>query len=174
MRSIAAASGVPAPSLYQYFADRDAILLALVARDMEEMDAQVLADLAVVTELTLPLLVETTMRAFVTVYQRRPAFVAIWLRGRANPAIQRAGREHNREVAATLLAVAQDAGLVTDELPPRAALLAVETGDRVFQLAYEHSDTGDQLLVEEGIAMLTAYLARYVVDPGSSGTHTRE
>src|SRR6478736_837926 len=44
-RDIADAAGAPVASLYQYFADKEAVLLALAARDMEEMDAQVLEDL---------------------------------------------------------------------------------------------------------------------------------
>jgi len=57
-RSIAAAAGIPAASLYQYFSDRDAILLALVERDTEEMDEQVRADLAALETLSVPALVE--------------------------------------------------------------------------------------------------------------------
>jgi hypothetical protein len=48
------------------------------------------------------------------------------------------------------------------------ALLAVEVGDRVFQLAFEHDPDGDPVLIEEGITMVTAYLERYT-DPARSG-----
>lgn len=37
-RPIAQEAGVPVASLYQYFADKDEILLALVERDIEEFD----------------------------------------------------------------------------------------------------------------------------------------
>ena len=40
-RSIAEAAEIPVASLYQYFADRDEILLALVERDTAEMDEHV-------------------------------------------------------------------------------------------------------------------------------------
>ena len=45
-RDIAEAAGVPVASLYQYFADKEDVLLALAERDMDEMDEQVAADLA--------------------------------------------------------------------------------------------------------------------------------
>ena len=45
-RAIAAAAAVPVASLYQYFADKDDILLALVERDIEEMDARVATGIA--------------------------------------------------------------------------------------------------------------------------------
>ena len=163
-RSIAEAAAVPVASLYQYFSDKEAVLLSLVERDMAEMDAQVLEDLDGAEPTSVGDLVETTMRAFTKVYARRPAFVEIWLRGRGNTAIHRRGREHNAGVAEMLRVYAQDAGLSEGEVPPTAALLAVEIGDRVFQLAYEHDLQGDQEIVEEGIRMVTAYLREYAAE----------
>jgi hypothetical protein len=39
-------------------------------------------------------------------------------------------------------------------------------GDRIFQLAFEHDADGDAVLIEEGIAMMTAYLQRYATPAG--------
>ena len=44
-RDIAEAADAPVASLYQYFNDKEDLLLALAQRDMEEMDAQVAEDL---------------------------------------------------------------------------------------------------------------------------------
>src|SRR6478735_5747847 len=71
-RDIAQAAGVPVASLYQYFADKEDVLLALAQRDMDEMDTQVSADLAAVGELSMASLVSTVMAAYVAVYRRRP------------------------------------------------------------------------------------------------------
>ena len=168
-RDIADAAGAPVASLYQYFADKEAVLLALAARDMEEMDAQVLEDLGRLEVLSVSSVVRTTMRAFVAVYHRRRAFVEIYLRGRTNAAVHQFGREHNARVAESLYAFAADAGLAGPELTPAMALLAVEVGDRVFQLAFEHDDDGDPVLIEEGITMVTAYLERYATPEGLAG-----
>ncbi|MCW2766008.1 MAG: transcriptional regulator, TetR family [Nocardioides sp.] len=169
-RDIAFGAGVPVASLYQYFADKEAVLLALAARDMADMDAQVVEDLAGVTDLTVATLVRTTMRAFLTVYHRRRAFVEIYLRGRSNAAVNQFGREHNVGIARTLLEYAGAAGLARPELTLDMALLAVEVGDRVFQLAFERDPDGDPVLIEEGIAMVTAYLERYATPAGLGAT----
>jgi AcrR family transcriptional regulator len=168
-RDIAAAADVPVASLYQYFSDKEDVLLALAARDMEEMDDQVatdLAELAELAELTVHDVVRTAMLAFVKVYHRRRAFVEIYLRGRTNLAVHRFGRDHNARIAESLRAFALESGLATKGLTEPIALLAVEIGDRVFQLAFEHDDEGDQLIIEEGIAMMTAYLERYATPLG--------
>lgn len=168
-RGIAAEAGIPVASLYQYFSDRDAILLALVERDTAEMDEQVRADLAALEVLSVAALVETTMRAYVKVYARRADFVEIWLRGRTNAAVHEFGRTHNRRTAVELRDFAVAAGLARDDLPPKAAELAVEIGDRVFQLAYEKERRGDEQLIAEGIVMVTAYLLGYATPAGIEG-----
>jgi len=168
-RDIAEAAGVPVASLYQYFKDKEDVLLALAQRDMDEMDAQVAEDLGQLEVLSVESLVRTTMLAFVSVYHRRPAFVEIYLRGRTNVAVHRFGGEHNRRVAENLRAFAVDAGLAGEGLTPKIAHLAVEVGDRIFQLAYADEATGDSELVEEGIALVTAYLDRYATPQGRQG-----
>ena len=171
-RAIAQRAGVPVASLYQYFGDKEAVLLALAGRDMAEMDEQVATDLAALEELSVATVVRTAMAAFVTVYRRRAAFVEIYLRGRGNAAVARFGRTHNIRIAATLRGFALEHGLCRDDLSPAAAELAVEVGDRVFQLAHEHDADGDALLVEEGVLMMTAYLERYATTAGLEGVRT--
>lgn len=168
-RDIARAAGVPVASLYQYFGAKEDVLIALAERHMAEMDEQVMTDLAALPELTVARLVRSVMQSFVRVYHRRRAFVVIYLRGRTNAAVHRFGREHNRRVATMLRDYAVDAGLAFPDMPPAAAELAVEIGDRVFQLAFEHSLAGDEFLIEEGIAMVTSYLERYATPAGLVG-----
>jgi len=168
-RAISEAAEIPVASVYQYFADRDAILLALVERDTEEMDEQVRADLGALTLLSVETLVETTMRAYTSVYARRPDFLEIWVRGRSNAAVNDYGREHNRRTAAELREFAIGAGLTSPDTPLAATELAVEIGDRVFQLAYETNPDGDQFIIDQGIAMVTAYLRTYATEAGIKG-----
>ncbi len=164
-RAIAESAQVPVASLYQYFADIEDVLLALVERDLLEMDLQLLSDLATIETLTLPVLVETSMRSFAKVYSRCPAFVEIWLRGRTNPAIRERGRVHSAEVAISVVQFAEASGILARDMPAKIALLAVEVGDRVLQVAYATDFAGDQELIEEGISMVTAYLEPYSRQP---------
>jgi AcrR family transcriptional regulator len=168
-RGVADLAGVPVASLYQYFGDKDEILLALVERDVADMDAQVSTDLGKLEVLSIGAIVETTMRAFVKVYLRRPSFVVIWLRGRTNAAINDFCRTHNKRVAADLFRFADDAGLLLPGTRPLHAELAVEVGDRVFQLAFEKRMRGDKVVVDEGIELVRGYLERHATPGGLEG-----
>jgi AcrR family transcriptional regulator len=168
-RMIAERAGVPVASLYQYFADKTEILLALVERDTAEMDAAVVEAVGALETVSVRATVVTTMQAFVTIYHQRPAFVVIWWRGRADPAVYDYCRAHNKRIAADLLAFAEDVGLVRPGVDPRIIELAVEVGDRVFQLAFEHDLRGDERIIAEGIELVTGYLERYATPEGVTG-----
>jgi AcrR family transcriptional regulator len=162
-QAIARTAGVPVASLYQYFGDKEDVLIALAGRDMKLMDDEVASSLLELgTEnLTLAAIVRTTFEAFVRTYDQRLSFVEIYLRGRTNTVLHQYGREHNERIAVTLLQYAVDLGLAGPDLTPARALLAVEMADRVFQLAYEHEDQGNQMLIEEGIALVSGYLEKF-------------
>jgi len=172
-RAIAARADLPVASLYQYFADKEAVLLALVERDIAEMDAQVEEDLGALTVLSVRSMVEATMHAFVKVYRRRPSFVVIWLRGRTNVAVQEFVRAHNRRMAQELFHIAQSAGMVVEGSDGRYADLAVEVSDRIFQIAFESSLLGDQHVIEECVALVTAYRETHATQAGIDGTPVR-
>ncbi|MEO5709002.1 MAG: TetR/AcrR family transcriptional regulator [Nocardioidaceae bacterium] len=168
-RAIASAAGLPVASLYQYFADKEAVLLALVERDIAEMDAQLAADLATLRTISVRSLVETTMRAFVKVYHQRPSFVMIWFRGRANQAVLDFVRAHNRRMARDLFEIARSIGMSREGADGLHAELAIEVGDRLFQIAFEDSLLGDPRVIEEGIALVTAYIETHATPEGIAG-----
>ncbi len=168
-RTCAARAGMPVASLYQYFADRDEIVLSLVQRDIAEMDAAVTEALAGLEVLSVRSIVETTMRAFVEMYHRRPAFAVVWWRGRTSQAVHDFGREHNRQTAKAVYDVAMAAGLIRPDTELLIAELAVEVGDRVFQLAFEHDLRGDERLIAEGIELVSAYIERFATPAGRTG-----
>ena len=168
-RAVASGAGLPVASLYQYFADKEAVLLALVERDVADLRAQVAEDLAALTTLSVRSLVEATMRAFVKVYHRRPPFVVIWFRGRTNAAVAQYCREHNRRMALDLFHVARSAGMVVEGSDGLYAELAVEVADRVLQIAFEDSLAGDPHVIDEGIALVTAYLETHATPDGIAG-----
>ena len=162
-REIARAAGMPVASLYQYFADKDDVLLALAQRDMDEMDAEVAAALADVAppSSTVAALVrdhDDGLRAGLPPPPRLRGDLPARPHQRRGPPVRPRAQRADRDHAARLR---PGAGLAGAGSPPSGRVLAVEVGDRIFQLAFEHDDEGDPLLVEEGIALVTAYLERY-------------
>lgn len=168
-RAIAARAQVPVASIYQYFADRDDIVLALVQRDTAEMDERLAAALGALREPSLRAAVEATMAAFVESYHQRPAFVVVWWRGRSNAAVVDFCRAHNREIAQRLHDFGVATGLLRPDTPYEDVLVAVEVGDRVFELAFAERLEGDSRIVAKGIEIVSGYLERF--SPAGAGGH---
>lgn len=168
-RRIAETAGVPVASIYQYFADKEEIILELVKRDTAEMDEDVAAAVGALDVLSVRSVVTATMRAFLDVYARRKEFVAIYFHGRSNRAVMAFCREHNQQIAESLHAVMWEAGLLTADADLGRGRFAVEIGDRILEQAFRESFTGDQRVIEDGIEMLVAYLERFATDAGLSG-----
>ena len=101
-RTIAAAADIPVASLYQYFGDKEQILLALVERDVAELTRRSTTTSRRLEVLSVRSIVETTIRAFVKVYHRNPSFVVIFMHGRTIPAIRDFCRAHNQRMARDL------------------------------------------------------------------------
>ena len=165
-RAIADRAGVAVASLYQYFAHKDEIVLALVEQDTAEMDERVLEAVGALEVLSVRAIVTTTMRAFVEVYLRRPAFVVIWWRGRTSQAVKDYCRAHNRRIADALRRMAVDRGVLEPDTDPAVVELAVEVGDRIFEVAFEHDLRGNQRVVDEGVDVVAGYLENYATPAG--------
>lgn len=169
-RRIADTAGVPVASIYQYFADKEEIILELVKRDTGEMDAHVAETVAALETLSVRSIVTTTMHAFLDVYARRKEFVAIYFRGRTSPAVIEFCREHNVQITEALFAVMTAAGLLSKEADLARGLFAVEIGDRVLEWAFRDGYTGDQRVIDDGIEILVGYLERFATEAGRTSS----
>ena len=163
-RAIAEATGFPVATIYQYFADKDAILLALVERDTAEMDERLAQQVAELDELSLHGMVQAALRAFTAVCRERPSFVMIWTRGRINATVANYTREHNKRIAKTLFELATASGLVRPDADLLTAEMAVEFGDRIIELAFAKDLNGDDAVLRTGGELLTGALAQYEAD----------
>jgi AcrR family transcriptional regulator len=165
-RGIADAAGVPVASLYQYFADKDDILLALVERDLAALEAMAREQVAALPRPSIAAFVEASLAAYIEVYRERPAFVVIWLRGRTNPAVREYCVEYNRKVGEALYELASSLRLLAVEADTRHAQIAVEVADRLFEKAFESDLEGDPLILDEARKVVTAYLELYAAPEG--------
>lgn len=168
-RGIAEAAGVPVASLYQYFRDKDTILLALVERDLQDMSAAVMRAVEALPRVSVATLAQATLEAFVTAYRQRPAFLMVWLRGRTNPVIKQQCVEHNRRIAMAVFEHGADLGLFADDAAPCHAEIAIEAGDRLLEKAFADDMEGDPLILAEAQKVVTAYLELYATPAGLAG-----
>jgi AcrR family transcriptional regulator len=168
-RSVAERARVPVATLYQYFADREAIIAALIERHVSAMDERIAADLAALERFSVRTLVETTVAAYVAGYRERPSYVVLWFRGRVSPELVDYVRERNERLAVRFHSFTTEAGILRPGTHPLVLRLTADVIDRFLEVAYRHDLDGDQRIVREGIEMTVSYLERHATPAGIAG-----
>jgi AcrR family transcriptional regulator len=168
-RAVAERAKVPVATLYQYFADRDAIITALIERHVNAMDARLKEDLAALSTYSVRTLVETVVDAYVAGYRARPSFVVLWFQGRVSAESVARVRERTSQLAAQFHSFALAAGLLKPGTDPLVLEVAADAIDGFLDLAYRTDFGGDQRVVRAGIEMIVSYLERYATRAGIAG-----
>jgi AcrR family transcriptional regulator len=173
-RSVAERAKVPVATLYQYFADREAIIAALIERHVTAMDARLAQDLAALGSFSVRAIVETVVEAYVAGYRARPSFVVLWFQGRVSGESVARVRQRTGELAAQFHRFALAAGLLEPDTDALVLEVAADAIDGFLDLAYRDDFAGDQRVVRAGIEMIVSYLERYATAAGLAGVTTSD
>lgn len=146
-RAIADRAGVSYPSLYRFFADREAILDELLERHCAELDARC-AEAEQTWQITSAAdLLNRELELHVHYYRRYPSSARLWMAGRTSPTVTKHVRARMKALADRIHAMLVNAALIPADTDPRAMLVAVEMADRVLELSFRDNfrdnDDGD-------------------------------
>jgi AcrR family transcriptional regulator len=175
-RAIALRSGVPVATIYQYFADRDAIIATFLDRELELMDRAVAEEMLNVDRVTMRSMVETVARAHMNHHESHPKAVAIWFGGRASPAVIERVRRQDARMAAWLKYAAESAGLMRTDTPEFGAELVIRLFDRTFEFAFVTDRTAKEReeIVLTLVEIVMTYLDRFTTKTGREGISSAE
>lgn len=168
-RAVAERAQIPVATLYQYFADRDAIIAALIERHVLSMDKRIAAALESLETFSVRSIVETTVAAYRADYAERPSYVVLWFQGRLSADVARFIRGRDALLADAFHRFATELGLLRRGTDPLVIHLCFELADRFLEVAYRHDLRGEDRVVNEGIEMIIAHLERYATDDGVAG-----
>jgi AcrR family transcriptional regulator len=168
-RGVAERAGIPVATLYQYFADREAIVAALIERHVLSMDERIAAALQGLASYSVRSIVQTTVAAYRADYRQRPSYVVLWFQGRLSADIARFIRDRNELLADAFHRFATQRGLLRPDTDPIVIRLCFELADRFLEVAYRKDLAGDDRVVSEGVEMIIAHLERYATPAGIAG-----
>ncbi|MGY4712219.1 TetR/AcrR family transcriptional regulator [Mycolicibacterium sp. CBM1] len=156
-RAIADRAGVAYPSLYRFFADRDAVLDELMERHCAEVDARCVAAEQTWQITSIADLLNNELDLHVDYYRRHPSAAALWMGGRTSPTVTKHVHARMQNLAARLHNLLVDAGLIPVGVDPLNMLVAVEMADRVLELSYRDNSDFDEAILDIGRAALIAF-----------------
>ncbi|TGD84943.1 TetR/AcrR family transcriptional regulator [Mycolicibacterium sp. CH28] len=156
-RAIADRAGVAYPSLYRFFADRDAVLDELMKLHCAEIDARCVAAEQIWTITSIAELLNNEMDLHVDYYRRHPSAAGLWMGGRASPAVAKHVHMRMQTLADRLHNILVEAGLIPRDTDPRNMLVAVEMADRILELSYRDDVDFDEDILSIGRSALIAF-----------------
>lgn len=163
--AIAAAASMSVGSLYQYFPNKDAILVELMVRHIAEGAQRVRAALDGWARAGTGLddLVVETVRSLLALHRESPVLHHVLMTRVPLPRdVAQRIEELEVEVVVTLIGLLRTVGAVpADEVDRRAVLVATTVNSLVHtQVARVDPPLDDDTFVTETAAMVTAYLTR--------------
>jgi AcrR family transcriptional regulator len=156
-RTIADRAGVAYPSLYRFFADRDAIFDELMERHCAEIDARCVAAEQTWKITSIADLLNNEIDLHVDYYRKHPSAAGLWMGGRTSPTVTRHVHARMQTLADRLHNILVDAGLIPVDTDPRAMLVAVEMADRMLELSYRDNPDFDEAILDIGRTALIAF-----------------
>jgi AcrR family transcriptional regulator len=169
MRALAARARLPVGSLYTYFADREAIITALIERHTGAMDERVTRDVSTLQTFSVRTIIQSIIGSYRLAYQEHPSFVVLWFQGRVSPAIVAHVRERNKALADAFHAFGTTAGLLNPGADATVLEFGAEMIDSFLELAYRDDINGNERIVTEGSEMVIGYLERHATPKGIQG-----
>ena len=168
-RDVARLADIPVATLYQYFADREEIIAALIDRHMSSMDGRIARALGALPIYSIRSIVETTVAAYRADYRAHPSYVVLWFQGRMSAEIAAFIRARDELLAVRFHRFAIAGGLLRPETDPLVLRLCFELADRFLEVAYRYELSGEDRVVDEGVEMIVSHLERYATPAGKAG-----
>lgn len=158
-RLVAERAGVPIGSVYRFFGNKRALVDALAQRNLERYAERVTRRLAVAGSAGWRTALDVVLDEYLTMKRTAPGFSLVDF-GTQIP-VGDPGAAPNHRVAdrlTDLLSAYLDR--TPDPALRRTFLVAVETADALFRLAFRIDPAGDEAVIAEIRVLLRAYLAR--------------
>jgi len=159
LKAIGEKAGVPTASVYHYFADRGQIEAELLRRYSEELDERMMGALGALEPCGIREVVDAVIDVVVEYFRENASVAQLWFVGRSL-ALETLARESDGARAEQFRAFLVESEFIAADTPVLVLKLAYEAADRIFDVAFRHSN-GDDATIEEARRMITAYMETY-------------
>ncbi|WP_431962394.1 TetR/AcrR family transcriptional regulator [Nocardia sp. bgisy134] len=160
LKAIGERAGIPIASVYHYFADRHQVDAELAQRYVRELDERLAATLDRAESRTVREACDAVIDVLLAYFREHPSFVELWYPGRSST-LSELARAFDVSQAAQLWRLLIERNLIRADTPQFVLELAFEAGDRLFDVAFRRSPTGDDATIDEARRLVTAYVETY-------------
>lgn len=168
---LAAASGVPTSSIYRYFADKDAVLAAVLDREMEALDQATAVAFLQLERITLRATFEVGLRTHLAHHRARPWLVPLWFGEPRSAVVAARVRAMGLRTGQWLEQAVQAANLIQADTPPHRPDMLIRLCDRTLEyvLTSGLSAAEQDEAIDRFVDMVASYVERWATPDGLNG-----
>ncbi|GHE99052.1 TetR/AcrR family transcriptional regulator [Streptomyces griseoluteus] len=160
LKAIGERAGIPTASMYHYFPDRHQVDAELLQHHVQQLDAIVNGVLEDPGPSTLEGIADALVDAVLDYFRGHRSCTELWFAGR-NETLDALVRGFDEAQAERLWLLLFERNLIAADTPRHVAQIAFEVANRFFDIAFRRSPDGDDVTIDEGRRMLTAYFRTY-------------
>lgn len=169
--SVSKRSGVPVATIYRYFADRVAIIAALIDREIEEIDTAIVERLQRLEVVSLDALLDAFMYAHLRHFQSRRRSILLWFGARnSKTVLDRVDRRYEL-MGRWLFEGSKAAGMIKLEAPAFGGEAIVWMCDRTFEFIFREDRSAElqEAILREFLEMIANQIRKYATPAGIEG-----
>lgn len=167
LKAIGERAGIPTASMYHYFPDRHQVDAELLQHHVRQLDAILNGVLENPGPGTLEGIADALIDAVLAYFRSHRSCTELWFVGR-NETLDALVRSFDEAQAERLWLLLVERNLIAADTPRHVAQIAFEVANRLFDVAFRRSPDGDDVTIDEGRRMLTAYFQTYAPAAGRS------
>ncbi|MFE3001684.1 TetR/AcrR family transcriptional regulator [Nocardia sp. NPDC059246] len=152
-RAIAERAGVPIATLYQFFANREAVFRQLLDRDMDRIDRRVAAEIETLRADSIPHAIDLFAAVHRTHFLRHLEFVALYFAYGDSDVVH----VHQRRCAHSFGHLLLQSGVMPAHTDPRVFGVAIAIAEGTIEHAYREAPR-NEWAVSQGRLVLRLYL----------------
>lgn len=169
--SVSKRSGVPVATIYRYFADRSAIISALIDRETAEIDDVIRARLAQLETVTLEALLHTISDAHREHFKASRRSIVMWFGARNSKEVLGRVERRYEYLGDWLIKGSVKSGMAVPDAPKFGAEYIVWTSDRAFEFMFRRERTAEdeQQIYELAMTLITRSINDFSTELGREG-----
>jgi AcrR family transcriptional regulator len=166
MRSV-----IPVATIYRYFADRSAIIAALIDRETELIDEGVNERLNKMETVTLEALLDTLIRAHYELFAASRRSIVLWFGARSSKEVLGRVERRYAYLGDWVMSGALRSGMVVPNAPSYGGEVLVWLGDRCYEYIVREDRNPETIesMLAAAVRMLTFAASEFATERGTEG-----
>lgn len=169
--SVSKSSGIPVATIYRYFADRSAIITALIDSETGLINDAMVERIRALERVTLESLLDAMIRAHYEALTKDRRSIVLWFGARGSKAVLGRVERRYAYMGSWLRNGALRGGMVTADAPPHGGEVLVWIVDRCYEfiIREDRDEETVEQIISATVRMLNFTITEYATERGIDG-----